>query len=500
MKRTLTTILAALFLCVFTVFGLTACGDECEHNYYGECDNVCHSCGKERTVTAEHSWKPATCTALEACDVCGAVKGGELLEHSYTAVGYDDNYHYQVCSMCEKPDEESKEKHVLNDEYTCECGVEYTVKMDGKIQTSALVELYNSDDLLIKKIIYEQGRVVFLSENYYNKNGDIAKEEYYDIDGELLEYCLYEYNENGVLLRDCFYDCYGELIAYTLYIYDENGKLIKEEGFESDGTLSSYHLYEYYENGNLAKDKDYLANGTLDDVETYEYDENDNLIKETHEEYNEDGAWDYTEIIEYNENGDRIRAEYTYSDGYADVFEYDVDGDVVKETHTDPDDYEFTIKYEYDASKNCVREFYESSSGYEYVIEYEYDESGNKIKEALTTSEDYEKVIEYEYNEDGSCAKESYKDSYGVEHITEYEYDENGNEIKRVKKYYDNEGNVIDVETEEAEHDFSLDWQSDKDGHWHGCKTEGCSAADEITEHEDKNSDNKCDVCSYEFG
>lgn len=520
MKKTLSLCILLFAFCIL----LTACSDKCEQHVYDDCaDTECNVCAETRDsmhtwneadcTTAKkcsvcgategsalgHDWTPATCTAYEACKRCGAVKGGDLLAHSYTSVGYDDNYHYQTCSVCEKTDENSKEKHVLNEEYTCECGVEYTVKQEGKIQTSALVELYNSDDLLIKEIIYEQGEVVFLSENYYNKNGDIIKEEYY-YDGELSDYSLYEYNENGVLLKDCWYDCYGELLTYTLYLCDENGNLTKGETFESDGTLSSYQLYEYDENGNLAKNEEYFADGTLDDVETYEYDENDNLIKEKHDEYNEDGAWDYTNIIVYNENGECIREEYAYSNGYKDAFEYDVDGYVVKETHTQPDGLEYTMRYEYDANKNRVKEFYESSDGYEYVNEYEHDESGNIIKEALTTSEDYERVMEYEYNENGSCVKESYKDSYGVEHITEYEYDENGNEIKSIKKYYDDEGNVIDVETEELEHDFSLDWQSDERGHWHGCKTEGCREVDEIIEHEDKNADIKCDVCSYEFG
>lgn len=37
MKITLTATLMALFLCVFTVFGLTACGDKCEHTYFSDC-------------------------------------------------------------------------------------------------------------------------------------------------------------------------------------------------------------------------------------------------------------------------------------------------------------------------------------------------------------------------------------------------------------------------------------------------------------------------------
>ena len=201
------------------------CGEErevtVEHNYYGDCDSSCHSCGKEREVTAEHSWKGATCTTPESCEGCGAVKSGSLIEHSYTASGYDDHYHYMMCSMCEKPDEDSKEKHVLNGEYTCECGVEYTVKQDGKIEASDIVDLYNSDGLLIKEITYEEGEIIFYFENYHNENGDVIKSENYDGDGELMDYFLVEYNQNGDILKESLYDPDGELLVYTLYHYDE---------------------------------------------------------------------------------------------------------------------------------------------------------------------------------------------------------------------------------------------------------------------------------------
>ena len=49
--------------------------------------------------------------------------------------------------MCKKPDEDSKEKHVLNGEYTCECGVEYTVETENGAEISVIVKLYNSNEL-----------------------------------------------------------------------------------------------------------------------------------------------------------------------------------------------------------------------------------------------------------------------------------------------------------------------------------------------------------------
>ena len=41
-------------------FGLTACGDKCEHTYFSDCAETCDKCEEVRDITAEHSWKPAT--------------------------------------------------------------------------------------------------------------------------------------------------------------------------------------------------------------------------------------------------------------------------------------------------------------------------------------------------------------------------------------------------------------------------------------------------------
>ena len=128
-NRIITTLLVAC-ISILLAFGLISCS-KCEHAYDNDCDTSCNKCGEERTIEG----------------------------HSYTTKGYDDHYHYQRCSACSEINEESKEKHVLNDEYTCECGVKYTVKQEGEIETDAIVGLYNSDGLHIKQIVYEQGEM-----------------------------------------------------------------------------------------------------------------------------------------------------------------------------------------------------------------------------------------------------------------------------------------------------------------------------------------------------
>ena len=236
MKRSITIITILVMLLALSVLFIS-CG-KCDHSYDNDCDTSCNKCGEERTVEG----------------------------HSYTTKGYDDHYHYQRCSICGEINEESKKKHVLNDEYTCECGVEYTVKKDGEIETSAIVSLYNSKDLHVRSIFYEQGEITYYFEDYYNENGDVIKSENYDSDGNLTEYLIFEYNQNGDFLKDSVYDSDGELIIYTLYHYDENGFLIKQEDIEGDGTLLKYTLYTNDENGNRIKKEDYSFDGTLEDT------------------------------------------------------------------------------------------------------------------------------------------------------------------------------------------------------------------------------------------
>ena len=487
MKKTLSLCILLFAFCIL----LTACGKKCEHtylsdcdetcdkcteereitaehNYYGNCDIACHSCGKEREATAEHSWKPATCTALEACEGCGAVKGGDLLEHSYTVTGYDNHYHSQTCSMCKKTDEDSKEKHVLNDEYACACGVKYTVKQEGKIEIDAVVDLYNSEGMLIKEIQYEQGEIILYSEHYYNENGENIKSEDYDGDGELLYYFRYEFNENGDLLKESLYDSDGELLAYILCHYDENVFLVKTEYFDGDGALEEYIIYTNDENGNLLKEEDYSFDGTLEDTELYEYDENGNRIKRTH--VNADGST-YSYQYEYDENRNLINETYTNIEGGITVSEYDETGNEIKTTHIYTDGYWSSSAYEYDENGNIVKEVFTDDDGQHQILEFDengnnvrithlwadgsknivdYDEKGLLIRDtSIDTDGNVYCVAEYEHilvGEDWRESKSTVTFEYGEMDTIVYEFNENGYCVKRTDTYTDGSGVIYEYE------------------------------------------------------
>ncbi len=47
------------------------------------------------------------------------------------------------------------------------------------------------------------------------------------------------------------------------------------------------------------------------------------------------------------------------------------------------------------------------------------------------------------------------------------------------------------------EHDFSGEWKSDKDGHWHACANEKCGVTDTKAAHKLDN-EGKCETCNYD--
>lgn len=129
------------------------CGAEREvnHAYDNACDATCNLCGDERTP-AEHTGGEATCEEKAVCSVCGEAYG-EFALHSYTKQAYDDNQHWNVCSVCGAKEEGSETAHVHNlwdtsdkeyDYKACECGHKDEDVAFKKSITDARVEFYAS--------------------------------------------------------------------------------------------------------------------------------------------------------------------------------------------------------------------------------------------------------------------------------------------------------------------------------------------------------------------
>ena len=95
MMNTKHSFLATFCILLFAIcILLTACSNECEHEYDNACDTICNLCEEERTIA--HDYKDATCTAPKTCSVCGATEG-EVLGHSYNDATCTAP---KTCSVC----------------------------------------------------------------------------------------------------------------------------------------------------------------------------------------------------------------------------------------------------------------------------------------------------------------------------------------------------------------------------------------------------------------
>ena len=315
-----------------------------------------------------------------------------------------------MCSVCGEPDGESKVKHVLDDEYTCICGAEFTAQIENGAEISVIAKLYNLNDKLIKELTYVNEELIYFDEYYYDENDNLAKEENYLADGTL------DY--------------------YTLFEYDESGNETKREFYLGDGTPDGTTLSEYNENGDIIKET-----YTIDDYEIitkYEYDEKGNLLKEAYEDI--DGYF-YVCEYEYDENGNLLKDVYEDSDGYFYVceYEYDEKGNLLKEAYEDSDGTLDITEYEYDENENLTKYSYEVLTADNHLIGYEkYSENGGLTETWIKFGNGSQLLIEY--YEDGVTAKrETHTDV--DETKTVKDFDESGRIVKETITYPD--GSVV---------------------------------------------------------
>ena len=122
----------------------------------------------------------------------------------------------------------------------------------------------------------------------YDSDGKLIKNSYYNADGTLQCYSIYEYDSKGNRI-DKMYSLGAD--TYIIPEYDSDWNLIKANYYYvSDNTFSFYILFEYDSKGNSIKDSYYSPDGTLQCYSINEYDSNGNRIKESW--YNADGSID----------------------------------------------------------------------------------------------------------------------------------------------------------------------------------------------------------------
>lgn len=281
------------------------------------------------------------------------------------------------------------------------------------------------------------------------ENGNAKRVVYYRPDGSVN--FEYGYNEYGRKTKETFYDTDGVMKEYSVYEYSKKGFLLKASGYDKNGALSGVAEYAGRKSGESPKKfTAYSANGNI--AKVFEYNEAGHIISETlydsdgkkarYRAYLGTGVEDdstLTEEIRY----DMLNGEETYHHKY----EYDSNGRLIKDTAIPG----ASMTYEYDENGRVIRRSTILSDGSlkdYYIIEYtaggrkesryswegvlwrttEY--SGEKIKSSVSYTYSGSNLLSYivsEYNSSGRKAKETNYDGNGTERsFSEYEYNENG--------------------------------------------------------------------------
>ncbi len=297
----------------------------------------------------------------------------------------------------------------------------------------------------------------------YDADGAEIRYENYDSDGTMICYWsedddgyMREYNPDGTLVydevtsqtdsgvanetREDYYDENGELRQYALFQYDEEGNVIEVRRYDKADTLVWSSMYSYNSEGNLAECTVYDKFDNFLLRLTYRYDVSGKLIKQTSD--TGDGSLLYFQC-EYDDAGNMSKEEVGGSNlGVYGRYQcsYDGTGNMTKMEYYN--ESELTGEkglagyyiYSFDAAGNRVRKEHYNGDGklLGYTVN-EFDQQGNTVTSKV-------------YNADGTLSANSlYK--YGDHCTVEYQYGQNGGLLAYRIYEYDAVGNVVWEET-----------------------------------------------------
>lgn len=92
--------------------------------------------------------------------------------------------------------------------------------------------------------------------------------EEYDKQGHLLQY-----DENNILTKKTFFNRDGTIMQYDVYEYNADGNQIKTTKYREDGTFLVFIIHEYGANNEKERSTRYQEDGTPGGYTLYEYDE-----------------------------------------------------------------------------------------------------------------------------------------------------------------------------------------------------------------------------------
>jgi len=379
-----------------------------------------------------------------------------------------------------------------------------TVKLftDSGELTETRVSLYNSDNRIIEKRVYDEngelttytwysyqynnaGELICMLESIHTTSGNqtIHEQRYYDgnydFTGSSIDTRTFYYNADGSPdYVDEFWQSYDEFgtpehygIGLWIYSYNPDGSfasmVITNTNYSADGTRRDKYV--------SITTQSYYANGWIS-TRTYEhqyYDESDNLTCSSIEErrYDELGAFEGKTLTSY------------YNDGTVEsIKEYDSNWDLIAEYYYDRE-YRTTIRCSYDADGNLTArtedsyavvdgrvlktsvECYDGDGNLSWRVEMQHDADGNMIGSTAYDAEgNVESRHENDYDEWGYCAearsydsagnltqRNVYVNEEGRTGVESYYYDGAGDLIQYGYVTYDDRNNAI------AEHAYNPD-------------------------------------------
>lgn len=298
-----------------------------------------------------------------------------------------------------------------------------------------------------KHVYYDANGYKYVT--FYNEQGYVTKEIYYDNDGEIDYECDHEYTfddkgnmlsereyTDGALCREYEYSCgtsnpdstymskrtdYLNGSPTRVEIYNEDGETISEIEYDADGKVIYTHTfkYEYDDNGKLLKRHEY---------------ENERLVETLEYAYCPDGSGNiyFNKLITY------------YEDSSYRIVVYNTLGEIVSDTHYFADSTR--LENTYDENGNDLSETYYDADGNisaKFTYEYTYDNKGNIVIKKEYKNDTLYLEAEYSYTTDDPedvyvSQRTYYRDDLSKEVV---KYDEYGATISEV--VYDAQGNVI---------------------------------------------------------
>ena len=286
-----------------------------------------------------------TIYVLESASMCRKTGDGEL--------GYRDEYEYINCEY----DEEGKlTSKTQRSDWGSSIGY-FTYDNEGRL----IKEIYYTLDGKVCDYVTYFNEDVFDSHRWteyeYDDRGNVIKKTEYKSDGSILQATENTYDENNNLIKEQYSDTF-----WYEYYYNKNNDLTYKYVY-SDGKRSTRVKNVYDEEGYLTESWGYVSMSGGFPI-TY-YDRNGNPTKTVYRD--RDGNIIPTEYDEYDEHGNMVKS---VQGDEVDVYGYTYDANGNMTSMLEPDgDYAL---YTYDANGNCIKEAYYIAGMRYWLIEQQF--------------------------------------------------------------------------------------------------------------------------------